>query len=143
MKSLLDFWKIEFKKSVWQTGFFTCQNQFLKWFLLATQAVKIQFEIEKKHSSSKYYLTFKSKEPKKETPSIKKFLGINRRMFSQVPGHTQNRHLNSNRTLCALLPCPHLAWAATSLTWPTNFETLLLEFFASVPKKPTNVKKTQ
>ena len=70
-----------------------------------------------------------------------RFLGIYHRMFSQVPGHTQNRHQNSNRTQCALLPCPHLAWAATSLTWPTNFETLLLEFFASVPKKPTNVKK--
>ena len=35
-------WKIQ----VQQTGFLTCKNQFRNWFFQATQAVKIQFEMD-------------------------------------------------------------------------------------------------
>ena len=34
------------KNQVRKTGFLACKNQFRNWFLQATQAVKIQFEIE-------------------------------------------------------------------------------------------------
>ena len=44
-------WEIKFEKSssrnqVRRTGFLTCKNQFRNRFLQATQAVKIQFEID-------------------------------------------------------------------------------------------------
>ena len=42
---VLEFWKIKLEKS-------SSTNQFRNWFLQATQAVKIQFEIDWKSSSS-------------------------------------------------------------------------------------------
>ena len=42
----MNFEKSRLKNHVPQTGFLACKNQFRNWFLLATQAVKIQFEID-------------------------------------------------------------------------------------------------
>ena len=38
--------KSSWKNQVQRTGFLACKNQFRNWFLQATQAVKIQFEID-------------------------------------------------------------------------------------------------
>ena len=42
----LNFEKSSWKTQVRWTGFLTCKNQFRNWFLQATQAVKIKFEID-------------------------------------------------------------------------------------------------
>ena len=47
----LIFEKSSLKNQVRRTGFLICKNQFRNWFLKATQAVKIQFEIGLKSSS--------------------------------------------------------------------------------------------
>ena len=42
----LNFEKSSWKNQVRLTGFLACKNQFWNWFLQATQAVKIKFEID-------------------------------------------------------------------------------------------------
>ena len=42
----LTFKRSNLKNQVQRTGFLTCKNQFRNLFLQATQAVKIQFEID-------------------------------------------------------------------------------------------------
>jgi hypothetical protein len=44
--STIDFEKSSCKSQVPKTGFLASKNQFPNWFLKATQAVKIQFEID-------------------------------------------------------------------------------------------------